>query len=83
MEIGELYQIEDKSMNLEQRVLWAAKRYQRQYGQAPTLCLLPPNLLQGGQGRLGNVRLEAKQSLLPDYLWMGEGGDAEDKPLAR
>ena len=83
MEIGELYLVEDKSMNLEQRVLWAAKRYQRKYGQSPTLCLLPPSLLHGQQGQLGNLRLEAKQSLLPNYLWMGEAGEAADKPLAR
>jgi hypothetical protein len=81
MEVGELFYIENPSLNLEERVLWAAKRYQKKFGQQPTLCMLHPSLLKGGQKRLGRLRLEAKKSVLPNYLWIGI--PAEAKPLAR
>ena len=71
MEFGELFLIEDPHMNLEQRVLWAAERYQRKYGRRPTLCMLHPSLLKGEGRRLGRLRLEAKKSVLPNYLWVG------------
>lgn len=83
MELGELFLIEDPGLNLEQRVLWAADRYQRKYGQQPTLCMLHPSLLRGERKRLGLLRLEAKKSILPNYLWLGVDADASTKPLAR
>ena len=81
MELGELFLIEDLKLNLEQRVLWAAKRYQRKYGERPTLCILHPSLLKGGSRRVGGLRLEPKISVLPNYLWLGT--DRELRPLAR
>ncbi len=42
MELGELFLIEDTRMSPEARVLWAAKRYRRRYGQDPSLCLVHP-----------------------------------------
>lgn len=83
MEVGELFYIEDPSLNLEERVLWAADRYQKRFGQQPTLCLIHPSLLKKGQKRFGRLRLEAKKSVLPTYLWMGVPADADAKPLAR
>ena len=83
MEVGELFYIEDPSLNLEERVLWAAERYQKRFGQQPTLCLLHPSLLKAGQKRVGRLRLEAKKSVLPNYLWVGVPADAGAKPLAR
>ena len=82
MELGALFLIEDPRMNLEQRVLWAAERYQRKYGQSPTLCLLHPSLLEGERRRLGLLRLVAKKSVLPNYLWLGAPADNATKPLA-
>jgi hypothetical protein len=83
MELGELFVIEDPDMNLEQRVLWAAKRYQRMYGQKPTLCMLHPSLLEGARARMGTLRLVAKKSVLPNYLWLGAPEDGAARPLAR
>jgi hypothetical protein len=82
MEVGELFYIENPSLNLEQRVLWAAKRYQKKFGQQPTLVMLHPSLLKAGQKRLGRLRLEAKKSVLPNYLWIGVPADSV-KPLAQ
>ena len=82
MEVGELFYIENPSLNLEQRVLWAAKRYQKKFGQQPTLVMLHPSLLKAGQKRLGRLRLEAKKSVLPNYLWIGVPADRV-KPLAQ
>ncbi len=83
MELGELFLIEDANMNLEQRVLWAAGRYQRKYGQRPTLCLLHPSLMQGARRHMGALRLEAKNTVLPNYLWLGGPEDLAERPLAR
>lgn len=70
MDIGELFLIEQPG-DLEDKVLWAAQRYQKKYGQSPTLCLVHPSLLRGGQKRLGRLRLEGKKSVLPNYVWIG------------
>jgi hypothetical protein len=82
MELGELVYIPDTRLDLEERVLWAANRYQKKYGQQPTLCMLHPSLLKAGQRRLGRLRLEAKKSVLPNYLWIGVPANAAAKPLA-
>lgn len=81
MDIGELFWIEKPNGNLEQKVLWAAQSYQRKYGQSPTLCLVHPSLLNGGGKRLGRLRLEARKSVLPNYLWIGVAAE-EARPLA-
>ena len=83
MEVGELYYITDSRLDLEERVLWAAERYQKKFGQQPTLVMLHPSLIKAGQQRLGKLRLEAKKSVLPNYLWVGVPADASTKPLAR
>lgn len=83
MELGELFYIPDVRLDLEERVLWAAERYQKKYGQPPTLVILHPSLLKAGQKRLGRLRLEAKKSVLPNYLWIGVPADAKIKPLVR
>ena len=83
MEFGELYYIPDPTIELEERVLWAAERYQKKYGEQPTLVMLHPSLLRAGQKRVGKLRLEARKSVLPNYLWIGVPADSEARPLAR
>lgn len=83
MEIGELFLIRNQDSNLEEKVLWAADSYQKKYGQAPTLCLVHPSLIKGQSQRLAGLRVEAKKSVLPNYLWIGIPTDAEAKPHAR
>lgn len=82
MELGELFYIADTRLNLEERVLWAANRYQKKFGQRPTLVMLHPSLLKAGQRRMGHLRLEAKRSVLPNYLWVGNPAEANTKPVA-
>ncbi len=80
MDIGELFWIERPNGNLEEKVLRAAQSYQKKYGQAPTLCLVNPGLLNGRK-RLGRLRLEGRKSVLPNYLWIGVAGETTT-PLA-
>jgi hypothetical protein len=82
MDTGELFFIENPKLDLEGKVLWAAKSYQQKYGRKPTLCMLHPSLLRGGTRRVGGLHLEAKKSILPNYLWIGIANDATT-PLAR
>lgn len=83
MEIGELFLIRNLDSDLEEKVLWAADNYQKKYGHAPTLCLVHPSLINGQVQRLAGLRVEAKNSVLPNYLWIGIPADAEAKPFAR
>jgi hypothetical protein len=83
MEIGELFLIQNLASDLEEKVLWAADNYQKKYGHAPTLCLVHPSLIKGQARRLAGLRVEAKKSVLPNYLWIGVSADAEAKPIAR
>lgn len=81
MQPGELFLIEDRTLSPRAGVLWAAERYRRQYGRAPTLCLVHPSLLPGLRGTLAGLQVQAKPSLLPNYVWLGAA--AETTPLAR
>lgn len=84
MELGELFLIEDTRMSPEARVLWAAERYRRRYGQDPSLCLVHPSLLPAAGGRIAGLRVEAKPALLPNYLWLGSvAPEGRPKPSAR
>lgn len=71
MKPGELFLIEDVSMSIEARVLWAAERYRQHYGQHPTLCLLHPSLMPAVGEQVAGVRVEARPNLLPNYVWLG------------
>lgn len=48
MDLGELFYIPDNRLGFEERVLWAADRYQKKYGQHPTLCMLHPQPAEVG-----------------------------------
>ncbi|MGH2582549.1 MAG: hypothetical protein ACRDFQ_06600 [Anaerolineales bacterium] len=82
MEIAELFLIENLRGDLEAQVAWAADRFQQKYGQRPTLCAIHPSLLQRGRNRVSGIQLEARKSLLPNYLWLGVPGDLDTKPFA-
>jgi len=80
MDMGELWFEENPSVDLEFKVLQAARKFQRKYGQAPNLCLVHPSLLGGGQRSLGTLKLEGQKSILPNYLWIGVEGRVETRP---
>jgi hypothetical protein len=83
MEFGEIYLIENLETGLEEKVRWAAKRFQRKYGHRPTLCALHPSLITGGRRRLNWIKVELRKSLLPNYVWLGIPADMEARPIAR
>lgn len=84
MTLGELRFVDNPRSDLEAVVRQAARDYERKYGQAPNLALVHPSLLKGRPRRsLGRLRLESARNVLPNYVWIGMGGDAETMPLAQ
>lgn len=83
MTFGELCFVENPTLDLEATVLQAASDYLKKYGERPTLVLVHPSLLQGAERHMGGLRLEAKATVLPNYVWIGMGEKAEIMPVAQ
>lgn len=83
MEIAELFLVENLRGDLENQVAWAADRFQKKYGQRPTVCAIHPSLLMGRRNDLRGIQLEGRKGLLPKYLWIGIPSDLDTKPFAR
>lgn len=80
MDMGELWFDENPAVDLEFKVLQAARKFQHKYGQPPTLCLVHPSLLGGKQRRLGALKLRGQKRILLNYLWIGVEGEVETRP---
>jgi len=78
--MGELFFIDDPNQ-LEGKILWAAERYRRKYGQSANLVMLHPSWFAGQPASLGGLRLEPRKTVLPGYVWVGV--DTAAMPLAR
>lgn len=63
---------------LEQAVARAAACFRTQFRREPTLCMLPPGMLQGNRSRLGHLAVRPNPSLPPHYIWIGTE-DAEPR----
>jgi hypothetical protein len=83
MDIGMLWLDDGGKTDLRSRVRQALESYKAQYGEAPTLCLVNPKLLEReGRAKLervGEIQLEPNPSLLPNYFWIGQAEGAADK----
>jgi hypothetical protein len=72
MKIGMLWFDSNAAVGVEQRVEQAARYYREKYGQAPTLCLMNPQI-EGGAlpARVGQVELQTLETVLPNHFWIG------------
>jgi len=90
---GLLWFDDDPDRTLADKVLRAAKRYQRKYDRQPNLCFVHPDAFEGlpvgrqGNGKIektGEVEIRAGRSILPHHFWIGvdeENGKAKRHSL--
>lgn len=72
MKIGMLWFDANAAIGVEQRVERAARYYREKYGQAATLCLMNPQVAEGGlPARVGQVELRTLETVLPNHFWIG------------
>jgi hypothetical protein len=70
MDTGMLW-FDDSAKPLAEKVQRAAAYYAEKYGRAPTMCLVNPAGLNGGERTAGEVQIRPARSVMPHHLWMG------------
>ncbi len=78
MDIGMLW-YDDSSRSLKEKVQRAVEFYTQKYGRSPTLCLVNPAGLNGGERENTAVPIRAARSVMPNHLWIGVDEEAERK----
>lgn len=62
-----------KSSNIQDKIQAAARRYQEKFGTVPNIAFVNPADLQPG-ARVMNIKIQSKQTILPNYIWLGVEG---------
>ena len=76
---------DESDRSLKDRVQDAATYYADKYGQAPTLCVVHPSMMNGEGDEMGELQLHKARSVMPNHFWVGideksnGGGDAARK----
>ena len=70
MNVGMLWLDTDKSRSLDEKVLRAIEYYQDKYGRLPELCLVNSRVIAEAKS-VGQVKVEAARTVLPDHFWLG------------
>ena len=70
MEIGMLWH-DDGPHSLNDKISRAVAFYTEKYGHKPTLCMVNPDTLNGGERKLGGVEVRQTRSVLRNHLWIG------------
>jgi hypothetical protein len=78
MDIGMLW-FDDGPRPIDDKVERASSYYAGKYGRTPTVCLIHPTTLNGGERAVAGVQLRAAASVLPDHFWIGEEDQAADR----
>jgi len=75
MKVGLLWFDDDPQRKLEEKVLRAARHYQRKFGLPPNICYVHPKTLDGSSLNLKalKVQLITANDVLPDHFWIGVG----------
>ena len=73
---------DDGPASLADRVRRAAEYYSEKYGKRPTVCMVNPTTLNGGEGSVAGVEVRKSQTVMPDHFWLGIGKKAA-KPASR
>lgn len=72
MEIGMLW-FDDGPASLADRIRRAADYYAEKYGRRPTVCMVNPATLNGGEGSVAGVDVRKAVSVMPNHFWLGVG----------
>ena len=78
MDIGMLW-FDDSQLSINEKISRAVTFYDEKYGRTPTLCLVHPDTLNGGEEIVAGVEIRQARSVMPDHFWIG----VDDKPKRR
>ena len=67
---GLLWFDNDPNRTLEDKVLQAAARYERKYGQTPNVCFVHHSQRNGAE-KFGGVKIRTDRSILLHHFWIG------------
>jgi hypothetical protein len=70
MDIGMLW-FDDQSASTSEKIQRAVSFYTEKYGRRPTLCLVNPTTLNGGEGIMAGVKVRKARNVMPDHYWIG------------
>ena len=70
MEIGMLW-FDDSQASLGEKVKQAAVYYRQKYGHGPTHCLVHPQTLNGGKGKISGVVMREAHNVMLNHYWIG------------
>lgn len=73
MKVGLLWYDDNAGRDLAEKVSLAARRYQKKFGEAATVCLIH-RLALGGNGKalmVDGVKVAAGQYVLRHHFWLG------------
>ncbi|NIN67994.1 MAG: hypothetical protein GTO63_25460 [Anaerolineae bacterium] len=70
MEIGMLW-FDDSSRPIKDKVRRAVDFYKQKYGRKPTVCLVNPQTLNGGEGSVAGVQIRRGANVMLDHFWIG------------
>jgi hypothetical protein len=76
MDIGMLW-FDDSSTALENKIGRAASHYEDKFGRTPTLCLIHPETLNGGEGPVNGLKVRQARTVMPDHFLIGIDEEAE------
>ena len=61
---------DDSELDLAEKVEQAARRYERKFGESPSVCYVNPSLLPEGECRVGDVSVEPLDTVLLHHFWI-------------
>lgn len=70
MDIGMLW-FDDESVSTSEKIQRAVTFYTEKYGRRPTLCLVNPATLNGGERVMAGVKVRKASNVMPDHYWIG------------
>lgn len=82
MDIGMLW-FDDSQLSLDEKISRAVAFYDEKYGRTPTLCLVHPTTLNGGEGKVSGVQIRQARTVMPDHFWIGVDKEQQRSQPAR
>lgn len=80
MDVGMLW-FDDGPRSFKEKVHSAVDFYTEKYGQTPTLCMVNPSTINGGEETVAGVQVRPARTVIPHHFWIGiEKTNEPDQP---
>lgn len=80
MDVGMLWFDNEPRLDLETKVLNAAKYYRKKYGEEANYCFVHPSMVCGGKPDTSPIVLNLNSTVLPHHFWIGVHHDTDTIP---